>query len=84
MTDQKSIIRWLFETQAIRVCLPDQPFWYTSGTLGPYYINTHFLYGSETSAKDLLALIESLAAEPLSLPTQISLAVAKQKNHVGL
>ncbi|MGI6333594.1 MAG: orotate phosphoribosyltransferase [Saccharofermentanales bacterium] len=84
MTDRKSIIQWLFQTQAIRVCLPDQPFWYTSGTLGPYYINTHFLYGSETSAKDLLALIESLAAEPLSLPPQISFAVAKQYNLVSV
>jgi orotate phosphoribosyltransferase len=82
VTDQKSIIRWLFETQAIRVCPPGQPFWYTSGTLGPYYINTHFLYGSETSANDLLALIESLADEPLFLPPQISLAVTKQYNHV--
>ena len=82
MTDQKSIIRWLFETQAIRVCPPGQPFWYTSGTLGPYYINTHFLYGIETSANDLLALIESLADEPLFLPPLISLAVTKQYNHV--
>ena len=41
------IVSWLFETDAVRVCPEGQPFWYTSGKLGPFYINTQFLYGSE-------------------------------------
>ena len=47
------IIKWLFQTNAIQVCPEDRPFWYTSGTLGPYYINTHYLYGSKEEAENL-------------------------------
>ncbi len=56
---ENPIISWLFETDAVRVCPTDQPFWYTSGKLGPFYINTHFLFGGEDAANELLALIES-------------------------
>lgn len=56
------IIEALFSTNAIKVCDPDHPFWYTSGTLGPFYINTHFLYRSEQDAANLLLLIEEAAA----------------------
>lgn len=58
---ENPIIDALFATKAIRVCEPDHPFWYTSGTLGPFYINTHFLFGSEGEAADLLLLIEEAA-----------------------
>ena len=54
----EKLISWLFETKAVRVCPQDKPFWYTSGTIGPYYINTHFLYGSEEKANDLLKIID--------------------------
>ena len=56
------IISWLFETDAVRVCPEGQPFWYTSGKLGPFYINTQFLYGSEAAANALLATIERACA----------------------
>ena len=56
------IISWLFETDAVRVCPEGQPFWYTSGKLGPFYINTQFLFGSETAANELLAVIEAACA----------------------
>ena len=56
------IIPWLFETDAVRVCPQDRPFWYTSGKLGPFYINTHFLFGSEDAANRLLATIERACA----------------------
>ncbi len=63
------IIEALFSTNAIRVCDPEQPFWYTSGTLGPFYINTHFLYRSEQDASNLLLLIEeSAAADRIAFP----------------
>jgi len=78
MSEQETIISWLFKTQAIRVSPPDQPFWYTSGTLGPYYVNTHFLYGSEAAANELLTLIEAAAQDPLSMPARIAGAVRKQ------
>ncbi len=59
----KKIVDALFQTQALRVSPADQPFWYTSGLFGPYYINTHFLYGSETDAKNLLNEIEFRASD---------------------
>ncbi len=54
------LIEGLFKTKAIRVCPADSPFWYTSGKIGPYYINTHFLYGSEEKANALLNEIDIL------------------------
>lgn len=51
----------LFKTEALKVCPENQPFWYTSGLFGPYYINTHFLFGSEAEAKMLLEFIEKMA-----------------------
>jgi orotate phosphoribosyltransferase len=54
------LIKALFETKAIRVCPSNKPFWYTSGKIGPYYINTHFLYGSEQKANSLLELIDNV------------------------
>lgn len=63
------IIDDLFLTKAVRVSEADKPFWYTSGTLGPFFINTHFLYGSEADAQELLSVIESGIAEgPLAFP----------------
>ena len=59
---ENPIISWLFETDAVRVCPEGQPFWYTSGKLGPFYINTQFLYGSEAAANSLLATIEKACA----------------------
>lgn len=50
----------LFATEAFVVAPADAPFWYTSGLLGPYYINTHYLYGSKEEAAALLATIEGV------------------------
>lgn len=62
MTSDK-LVTWLFKTTAVRVCPENKPFWYTSGTIGPYYINTHFLYGSEEKANELLAFIDGNKGE---------------------
>lgn len=58
----KTIIDYLFETNAVRVSDPEKPFWYASGTLGPYFVNTHFLFESEEKANELLAMIEQAAS----------------------
>lgn len=55
----KDIMTLLFETDAFRVCEENKPFWYTSGKIGPYFINTHFLYGSESEANELLEFINN-------------------------
>ena len=56
--DKNQLITWLFKTNAVRVCPENKPFWYTSSKIGPYYINTHFLYGSEEKANNLLKVID--------------------------
>ena len=56
--DKNKLITWLFKTDAVRVCPENKPFWYTSSKIGPYYINTHFLYGSEEKANNLLKVID--------------------------
>ncbi len=33
--DRDTLIHWLFATRALRAAPADEPFWYTSGTLGP-------------------------------------------------
>lgn len=53
----------LFKTHAVRVAPADTPFWYTSGKLGPFFINTHFLARNEETASGILNLIESAIAE---------------------
>ncbi len=65
------LLNWLFETDAVRVCPEDKPFWYTSGTIGPYYINTHFLYGSETKAEELLKSIDIYKEDKLECPSKV-------------
>lgn len=52
------IERLLFDTEALKVANENTPFWYTSGTIGPFYINTHYLYGGEKSANELLSFID--------------------------
>lgn len=65
------LVNWLFNTEAVRVCPEGKPFWYTSGTIGPYYINTHFLYGSEKKALELLESIDALKADKLACPGKL-------------
>ena len=57
---KNDLIAYLFGTRAIRVCPKNVPFWYTSGKIGPYYVNTHFLYGSEDQANQFLEKIDAL------------------------
>lgn len=76
---ENPIISWLFETDAVRVCPADQPFWYTSGKLGPFYINTQFLYGSEAAANALLGIIEeACAGEKLAFYDKVWANIAAQ------
>jgi len=73
----EKLISFLFQTDAIRVCPQDKPFWYTSGTIGPYYINTHFLYGSEEKANNLLKLIDEEKNDYLQCIRKVSDEVEK-------
>ena len=66
-----NLISYLFKTNAFKVCPENKPFWYTSGKIGPYFINTHFLYGSEESAVEFLKFIDVEKEDKLSIPKKI-------------
>ena len=74
------LVKYLFETNAFRVCEENKPFWYTSGKIGPFYINVQFLYGSEQSANELLEYINSILDNKLELPTLVFEKVKNQYN----
>jgi orotate phosphoribosyltransferase len=61
----------LLQTQALRLAPPGEVFWYTSGTIGPYYINTHYLYGGRQQAEELLAFIDSAGEERGHFPARL-------------
>lgn len=74
------IISYLFETNAIKFCEENKPFWYTSGKIGPYFINTHFIYGNETDAKELLSFIDEQLSDKMALPKNVFEKVLAQYN----
>ena len=76
----KDLMSLLFETNAFKICEENKPFWYTSGKIGPYFVNTHFHYGSENDANELLDFInEQLATEDkTNIPTNIFNKVLQQ------
>lgn len=73
-----NIMSYLFETKAIKFCEENKPFWYTSGKIGPYFINTHFVYGSESEASELLAFIDDCLSDHLTLPEKVFKKVLSQ------
>ena len=75
-----NIVSYLFETNAIRFCEENKPFWYTSGKIGPYFINTHFIYGSEKDAVELLSFIDEALSDKMTLPEKVFDKVLKQYN----
>lgn len=68
---KEKLVSWLFETKAVRVCPENNPFWYTSGKIGPYYINTHFLIGSEGKANQILEFINKEKGDRLSISEKL-------------
>ncbi len=56
--DTSEIFKLLLSTHALEIAPLHQPFWYTSGTIGPFYLNGHFLYGNRQKAEELLAFID--------------------------
>lgn len=69
----------LLSTQALEIAPPLKPFWYTSGTVGPFYLNGHFLYGNRQKAEALLAFIDQHAQDRRRL--LFALHEATKKNY---
>lgn len=74
------IISYLFQTNSIKFCEENKPFWYTSGKIGPYFINTHFVYGNESDAKELLSYIDEQLSNKIELPQNVFKKVLSQYN----
>lgn len=64
-------LRWLFETQALQIAPANQPFWYTSGLIGPYYIHTEYLCGGKKQAESVLELINQQQSQPETLAKKL-------------
>jgi len=58
----------LFITKALKISGAENPFWYTSGTFGPFYINTHFLFGGEGEASKALDFINEHKKDKYDFP----------------
>ena len=56
----EELVSLLFETNAFKVAEENNLFWYTSGKLGPYFINVDYLYGSKEDSENLLRIIDDL------------------------
>ena len=76
----KDITTYLFETNAVKICQDEKPFWYTSGKIGPYFINAQFLYGSEQDANSFLNFIdkELESSNKTKIPANLFNEVKKQ------
>lgn len=72
---RSELIKMIYQTGALKVAPANQPFWYTSGTIGPYYINTHFLFDGEETATNLLALIDEKSTDKVNGPKLIAAAI---------
>lgn len=72
------LISYLFKTNAVNICPENKPFWYTSGKIGPYYINSEFLYGSKEDSVKLLDFINVEKENKIDLPKKIFEKVKKQ------
>jgi orotate phosphoribosyltransferase len=68
MSFSSNLITFLYQTNAFKVADSQNPFWYTSGNIGPYYINAHFLFDGEAEANNLLKLIDQHKDDHLNCP----------------
>lgn len=50
------------------------------GRIGPYYVNTHFVYGNEDDANELLKFIDSMLDKKVELPKAVFEKVMNQYN----
>ena len=59
----KDLVQLLFDTNAFKVAPENEPFWYASGKLGPYFINVDYFYGSKEDAQTISNEIDQILSE---------------------
>ena len=69
--DRLDLLEALLETGALRIAPADEVFWYTSGTVGPYYIHAENLYGSPRKAAEMLEFIERGRGDKVRFPGRL-------------
>ena len=79
--EKSNVISYLFETKAVKFCEENKPFWYTSGKIGPYFINAQYVYGSEKEAEELLEFINNQLSNKNELPKNVFKQVLNQYNN---
>ena len=79
--EKSNVISYLFETKAVKFCEENKPFWYTSGKIGPYFINAQYVYGSEKEADELLEFINKELYNKNELPKNVFDKVLNQYNN---
>lgn len=72
------LVSYLFKTNAVEVCPENKPFFLTSGLISPYFVNTHYVYGSKDEASNLLSFIDGLLSDRMNLPKMVFDRVYKQ------
>jgi orotate phosphoribosyltransferase len=70
-TKKATLAEMLFVCEAVRVAPADSPFLYTSGLVGPYYINTHYLCGGPQKSEEILAKITELGDNPAAIASEV-------------
>ena len=79
MTNAKAeILSSLLESGALRFAPAGELFWYTSGTVGPYYVNTHYLFGGQVEAERFLAFIEEGRSDRTRFPLEMKQRLLQQ------
>ena len=79
-----NIMSYLFETKAVKFCEENKLFFLTSGVISPYFVNTHFVYGNEKDAVELLSFIDECLADKITLPKKVfeKVLVQYQNNEI--
>ena len=69
----KDITTYLFETNAVKICQDEKPFWYTSGKIGPYFINAQFFnevkkqYETNSIYQDVITQMKNLIEKNINI-----------------
>ena len=72
----ENLVNALTDTRALQLAPAGEMFWYTSGTIGPYYINTHYLYGGQLAAEELLSFIDDVTEDRVGFARKLAGIVA--------